>query len=116
MHSATEIPAARPLAEIPADGTHVAERGRTDDVAGFGERREPLVNQRIARQIGNPRRRADPNAAVGECRDPSTLLNGAEIDQRFRPRNAFVDGDEQIRSTAKRHYSRARKVTGCFVG
>src|SRR6476620_10736307 len=64
----TEVPAARPLIQVPADGALFADLRCADLDRGHRERRIELGDLRVLRDIGDPHRRADLQAATGRRR------------------------------------------------
>ena len=59
-----EIPAARPLHDVAADGAHVPNLRRADFIRRGGQRREQLSCRRVLGEIGELDGRADPEPAV----------------------------------------------------
>ena len=99
---AAVVPAARTLAEIPADRPHVAERRRSHDFARGRERGKTIANALVRRDVPDPRGRADAQSAFSVPLQDIAACDRAEIDQRRRSRNPFLDADEEIGSSAKR--------------
>ena len=95
-----EVPAARALRQVAADGSHVADLRRRDAAGGGGERRILGADGRVFQHIFNGGGGADAQSA-GCLRDALEFLKVLDIDQALGLHQVFLHHAEQVSSTGQ---------------
>ena len=85
-----EIPAARPLEQVPAERRHVADLRRRDFHRCLRQQRVSLLDDRILREPGDRDQRADLRAFLGVVLDVIQVLDLVDVDQARRLKEVFL--------------------------
>ena len=97
-----EIPASRPLEQVPPQGGHVADLGRPDFERRLQERRVRLAHPGIRDDVGQPGTRADRQATrPGFAGDSGHFLDILQIDHAIRGGNVVFHPADQVGAARK---------------
>ena len=108
------VPAARPLAQVAADRSDVADLRRADAPGRLGDGREIAAHPAVLRHGGQGRERAETQGAVRVEAHVLQLANRLEVDQRLGPGDAVLQLAEQVDSAGERQG--ARSLAGQDLG
>ncbi len=100
-HAAPEVPAARALAEVAAERSHVPQRRGPDAAGGVGEHGEVLAHRRVLRERRDPHPRTDPHRAVRAHGDLRCAGEVPHIHHRGRRCETLLDPDQEVRAAAE---------------
>ena len=114
-HSASQIPAARPLAEIAAQRAHVAECGRSHSLTRVREGGEAITDSGLARDVVQPRTGSDAKRTIGAPRHFFNARDGPEVNEGRGRRDSFLDAHQQVGAAAERSRARVREECRRFV-
>ena len=99
---APEIPAPRPLTKIAGNRPHGAEGRCPDALAGLREGAEPVADQRLARQVGEARRSADPHPSVRTLGHALCVRDARQVDERLGTGEVLANAYHEVRATSQR--------------
>src|SRR5512146_2979158 len=99
---ATEIPAARTLAEIASDGALVAQLWSGDRMCGFGQHGIAFADCRMRGDLGKRGHRADAETSVVQRSDALQFGDAGEGDDLACAERAIAEAAQQI-GTAGMH-------------
>jgi hypothetical protein len=101
-HAAPIIPAARALAEISRDRSHVPERRRAHETRRLRERREARANQIVRGEIGDADRTAKPHRTVGLRGNVTRTAEMPEVNELRRANEPLFHRHEEVGAAAER--------------
>ncbi len=115
--TAPEIPAARTLAQIAGDRTHVPERRRGDGLRGERQRSKSLANGGMRGEIGDSdSSRAEARRSVISQGDVARARQMPHVDEVGWAHDLLFHRHEQIGAAAERHRASRHERGRCAGG